>query len=206
MPTAYLGFSTKQADNWELFATLPKPPRNYKDPVKIQEYMNSAVDAMREDAANKVLTGGFENVVVLTAGSKDDPGPKLLTTDWPKRPILDSLNVFDKIICVQIRLFVRLAIVEYLDKAGSLPESPDWTLALRGLPSDFVSWTGGLREPTATLLDPVRLLCGTDESVMTVFRRFSTKFSADIPVTDTSHPSATFTARIAYDLGKMLRL
>lgn len=57
MREVYVGMSFDTRENWEEWVETPKAPKNYKDPVKIQEYINDKVNELKATSNEHPLAG-----------------------------------------------------------------------------------------------------------------------------------------------------
>lgn len=136
--------------NWQLFVQKPKAPSNYKDPAKIAAYVDEAWIRLGNAAAREPLTGKFAQVFV-TKRSKSgewEPGGK------EGAPVLAQLENPEVIFGLDLRAFLRLAVVDYVTRKGALDHAYRWAcLGDAGQPL--------LEDARAVrLIDPVRALTG----------------------------------------------
>ena len=76
--TVAWNIATEAIDNWEEYVIAPTAPKNYKDPVKIEAYIDAAIDQSRQEAHKRVVTGKVTQVEMMRNGEVikcdiDDP-------------------------------------------------------------------------------------------------------------------------------------
>ena len=148
--SAFVGFTTTPIPNYELFMPAVKAPSNYKDPVKIKEYVSAALEKQVIDAAVLPLTSAIDKFAVLRTKGADGKVEKV-QVDWPSKvPLYEFLEQYDNIWSLDASMLFRLLRFDYIACKGKLP----------GLTSKFVSCPG---EPVANrwIYDPIEMLVGT---------------------------------------------
>jgi hypothetical protein len=79
MKNLYLGFEFAPLQNWQDILPAPKAPINYKDPVKIQAYIDARlVELEQGKAATELLSGRVSRAVVLGRTTESGDLTKLL--------------------------------------------------------------------------------------------------------------------------------
>jgi len=115
--TAYVGFTTDTREDWESYCPTPTPPASYKDPVKIQDWMNKAVEKQAVEAKDKPLTGKITGFHLFELeGHISDKG----AAGWPGRPVLTILSNYKRIFVVRAGIMAVLSRMEYIDRNATL--------------------------------------------------------------------------------------
>jgi len=73
MPTVYVGYTLTTRPDWEQYVGEIKAPGNYKDPVKIEAYKEEAKKKRAAEAAERVLTGQLDEMIVVTSKGVREP-------------------------------------------------------------------------------------------------------------------------------------
>lgn len=148
----HIGCTIKPVDNWQTILPTPKAPSNYKDPKKIDAYIQEKLnDLLSGKAAEHPLVGAIDTAVIMRhAGemTKQTGGVELIEK-------LAELYTSDDFVCgYKIYRNLRFAMIEYNLTRGILPDSLAWLYDSRsyGAPS-----TG------ARYFDPVSILFGTSD-------------------------------------------
>lgn len=111
MRVAYIGFTVTELPGWQNFVPGIRAPANYKDQGKIAEYIASAQDKQRLEAAWSPLTGRL-NTVAMLSGDK----PAFSDIQWPAVSPLEFLLNYDAIVGLRIFEFLDLAVVDAVTK------------------------------------------------------------------------------------------
>jgi hypothetical protein len=169
MKLAYVGFVPKTIPDWEQFVPVPRAPSNYKDQVKIAEYVAAAAAKQAEEAAYNPLTGMFADVSVLLKGGEEYK-ESALAKDVP---LLEALSAFDGVVCLGVFDMLRLAVTECIDRKGALDKSLHWAVLSDQLKLPILARTGH----APVIIDPARILGGTDCTPGAFCQRFKIRFS-----------------------------
>jgi hypothetical protein len=194
---AFIGFETKARDDWETYATPVVAPRNYKDPIKIAEYVDKARAQQVEDCRDGMLTGAFAEIRAQTVevGNGDNRGPVAeFRLPWPEKPVLSCLRDFEGgLVVCRSKLFLQLAVAEAIDRDGCLPYRGLEQSALNDMQlkqsgnGEFSGWTS----------DPLRLLTNGDDPHAILRRWFP-----EIPVPLTAEGWCSLARGLWEKLGK----
>ena len=64
--------ATEAISNWEEYVSAPSAPKNYKDPVKIEAYIETAIEQIRQNAHRQVVTAKAIGVELCAYDYRDD--------------------------------------------------------------------------------------------------------------------------------------
>lgn len=129
MKTAYVGFLTDVHPSWRDFCFPPIPPANYKDPVKIQEWIDRYTEKQEDEAKNKPLTGKIKDFHLFEKRDalKVDKG----AITWPDQTVLEIISLYDRIFVLDVGIFSVLARMEHLDMYGRISSDYNWIITSR---------------------------------------------------------------------------
>ncbi len=182
----YLGFEFAPVEGWENIMPSPQAPSNYKDPAKIQAYVEKAIDKLRDGKASiDPLCGTVSRAVVL--GLKDGSGTihKLFdAVDTEEESAGDRLGSFiasetdDRIEKGLVTLFgykinraMRLCAIAMLAGGGQLALESHWVL---GHDPEFAY------NCMPGYVDPVSLIFGSsDVDLVAVSKRLDIQMPQD---------------------------
>lgn len=153
MRTAYIAFSTRTVAEFEHYLPEPKAPSNYKDPVKIAEYVGAAKAKQFVDAPSKPLTGVLADVKMLM---RTDTSKKVdnVALAWPDEPIATYLLNYDRVSVFNLGEFIRLARIDWIERKGSLTTEMMW-LAFSELTNRTLIRPPFIFDPINRLVDSV---------------------------------------------------
>ncbi len=186
----YLGFEFAPVEGWEHIMPSPQAPSNYKDPVKIQAYVEKAIDKLRDGkAAIDPLCGTIKRAVVLrvvkkeiekvldTADNGEEPGTQLCCHFG--KGMLSVLRDVGVLAGYKIHRAMRLAVIEAI--AAGWPVSREELWMLDADPDFRYNRMPGY-------VDPVSLIFGSsDVDLIAVARRMGLQ-----PPKDDAESMATF--------------
>ena len=166
MASIYAGYTTIPIPGWERFAPEVKAPSNYKDPVKISEFIEAAKKRQAMDASGKVLTGALADLAVC-----DSKG------EVHKVTVQEFVMLFptpgNRLVCYRPFNLMRF-IVAQLVSEGKTPSS--WMVRSETFGSSL------LGNEEVAILDPVRALIGHDAddeaNLLAFVNRFGIKVEA----------------------------
>lgn len=161
MVTAYVGFTTVANPKWLNFLPEPTAPSNYKDEVKIREYIEKAKAGLSEKAANTPLCGSVKDSHVIVHEG------------------VTGISNFDKLCSVQcvigFRIFdyLDLSIIGVIDTLGELPERYRWAKIGKMIKTNYLPDNTGRLHPKV-IFDPVSALVGEyeDKDLPAIMQRF----------------------------------
>jgi hypothetical protein len=153
MKTAYVGFMTNVQQNWRSFCPAPVPPANYKDPVKIQEWMDRTTEKQVKEAEDKPLTGRISEFCLLERHGEEvvDKG----NMSWPDTSALEIISLYDRIFVLNVGIFSVLARMEHLDMRGTISPEYNWIITSR---LTHVPLIFNTPQSAPRLFDPIDLL------------------------------------------------
>jgi hypothetical protein len=135
MVTLFVGYTTAPRPDWADYAPEFKAPSNYKDEIKIAEYIFKARQKFTEEAGEGMLTGMLATLAAYKSDDKKQVGLDGLTrvaVVWPDKTVLGDIEsqAFDRLIIGGDRKqFFRLALSEYFDRVGGLGrETAAWVM------------------------------------------------------------------------------
>lgn len=165
MKTAYVGFVTTVHPDWKQFCPQLSAPGNYKDPIKIQDWLDKATEKQMNEACDKPLTGKIAEFHLIERGD-DGEARSLGAAGWPEATILEIISGYDRIFVLKTGVFATLTRMEHLDARGRLLPAYDWIITSR------LTHVPLLRDAcnAPKLFDPVDLLVSStaDENCNTV--------------------------------------
>jgi len=168
----YVGFVTCELENCEEYMTLPNAPINYKDPVKIKEYIDKALEAKKANAKNSPLMGFLQSWCIL--GSN---GAKVTDSLKAPRKLLEELIPYDVIAGYRIFDLMDMAVVDHIFANGHLPVDLHWAKLSKMNKFPFLSPPWVNSKAQKIIFDPVDSLCGQDavDNPSALARRFDWK-------------------------------
>lgn len=197
----YVGFRFVPVENWEGILPTPKAPSNWKDPAKIEAYVQQKLIELRDGkAATEPLSGGVAGIVVL-ADKKKKPvfeihnnphagsefyswfcGRAQMPTCAPFKPTL---------IGIKIHRAARLIALDVIGLTGMAPGMLQWAIDLD--PEYRYNRSPGF-------IDPLSVLFGSsDTDLLGACRRLGIAELVD-------RNNATSMALTSRRLGKLLGL
>lgn len=151
MSTICLGFETVAVENWADLVEMPEAPSNYKDAIKIEEYVQKARVQQGKDAKDRVFTGKLSKVSAIRIVDGHYHGLADVPVADAAMSVLESLQGVDRLVCVGLRLFLRFAVLQHISLRGNM----------RGVEWAVLNGSGVPIQPLISLLDPVTLLLQT---------------------------------------------
>ena len=159
MKTAYIGFMTDVHSNWRTFCPPLFAPSNYKDPLKIQEWMDRATERQTKEAKDKPLTGRISEFYLLESPRPDHVGlPPVIdkgAMNWPNQTALEIVSLYDRIFVLNAGVFAVLARMEHLDVHGQISQDFNWIITSR---LSHVPLIYSSPQTAPRLFDPIDLL------------------------------------------------
>lgn len=152
----YVGCTLKPVENWQAILPAPTAPVNYKDPKKIDAYVqDKLVELMNGKAATHPLSGSIGDAVMFkgTDSGKNRADAKSgveLIDQLAKIYVPNSVPVCG----YKIYRNLRLAATAYLAERGPLPESLRWLYDPRAY---------GVHTLDTIYFDPVSVIFGTSD-------------------------------------------
>lgn len=152
-PTTVAAFECLPVSGWEQFAEEVRAPSNYKDPVKIQEYVEKARAKQALEASRRFLTGKLTKVMVRTGVPDDCSGQEAFHT-WDAATAKEPALVFlEKILpdragtlfVLEASTFRQLLIADYLERGWdqrcfSWIFDRDYKSSILRDPLDYLGW------------------------------------------------------------------
>lgn len=144
MATTYVGWTSREREDWKSFAPPVKAPSNYRDPVKIKEYVDEREQIAIADARTGALTGRLLRVVTIDVeGEKSEIRDFDLSSgaDGPERrhillALAKTLAKRPRVVGLGVREFLKIAACEFMP-ALSIADRQEWLVAdLLEIPMD----------------------------------------------------------------------
>lgn len=173
MRVGFVGYTTTAIPGAENLLPQISAPKNYKDPLKIQEYIEEATRKARAELMDDPITGMLHKVSVLRRNNKDEP--EVAKLPWPEVPVLELLNTYQLLVILQPSRFMRFAIADALNKQTKLTNDTMWAYRALG-PSE-----SSLNSPV--IVDPMRMFVAgayVGDDVERVMVRHRESFDKDI--------------------------
>lgn len=184
MAAIYAGYTTLTLPGWERFAAEVKAPSNYKDPVKIQAFIEDAKKRQAMEASEKVLTGAIADLAV-----SDSKG------EVHKMDVTEFIKLFpqpgDCLVCFRPFHLLRFLVAQ-LAANGTTP--PSWMIRSETF---GVSLLGN---DAVRIIDPVRALVGHEAAEEANLMAFVQRFNLNVKAT----PGAEWLAVMAMQAGKLI--
>ncbi len=198
----FVGFECEARSDWKELMVSPNPPKNYKKPEAISEWLAKRWGELETEAPSMPLVGRVTLVHVMDGdGKKLFAGPGGKTYSWIGEFIVEQAGKNEKVLIFGLNARDRL----HLCALGAAEHDAllrSWGLYL----TTFFSTPAEVRQ-TAEIHDPVRLILGSDgdhlAKVATMARwmnRNDPSFSDEVPRT------AEAQAKFALDLVKTFGL
>ncbi len=169
---------------WERFAPEVKVPANYKDPVKIQSFIEDAKKRQAMEASEKVLTGAIADLVV-----SDNKG------EVHKMDVSEFIKLFPNpgncLVCFKPFHLLRFLVAQ-MAVVGQVP--PAWMVRSETF---GVSLLGN---DEVRIVDPVRALIGHEATEETNLMAFVQRFNLNVK----ANPGAEWMAVMAMQAGKLI--
>ena len=184
MASIYAGYTTLALPGWERFAPEIKAPANYKDPVKIQSFIEDAKKRQALDASDKVLTGAVADLAV-----SDSKG------EVHKMEPSEFVNLFPQpgncLVCFKPFHLLRF-LVAHMAVNGMTP--PSWMVRSETFGTSL------LGNDEVRIVDPVRALIGHEVAEETNLMGFVQRFGINVK----ANPGAEWMAVMAMQAGKLI--
>lgn len=151
---AYIGYSTTSVARFEDYLPEPHAPSNYKDELKIREYITAAREKQYMTASDMPLTGVLKDIAILTRS-----GQTLVPVEvTPGTTIAEQLSLFPILCAFDASLFARLLRVDEITQSGSISPELSWLV---------------VRDRECEFFDPLSSLLGAgDHDPFLVAKRF----------------------------------
>jgi hypothetical protein len=132
----FVGCTFKPIENWQAILPAPQAPSNYKDPVKIQAYIQEKLaDLLGGKAATEPLCGAIREATFLFPGASS--GNLLSGTSLGHVEVKGGVEFVAKlcelsgshtVVGYKIHKACQLAAIEYMATKGPLPKDAWWML------------------------------------------------------------------------------
>lgn len=169
---AIVGFESTARPDWQSFVAEPVAPSNYKDPVKIEEYVERSKVKQQQECALVPMTGRLKITAILGFEVSSDPQKASVHFETvevsDKGDPLDSLLKYESVVGLDVSKFLSLAVVNSIDKNKVLRTNHYWAKPAIGL--DY----------RKIVVDPLHVLIGayTGEELILASRRFGIEVPA----------------------------
>jgi hypothetical protein len=184
MASIYAGYTTLTLPGWERFAPEVKAPANYKDPVKIQAFIEDAKKRQAMDASGKVLTGALADLAVC-----DNKG------EVHKMSVSEFISLFpspgNRLVCYRPFNLLRFVVAQLIG-AGKSPAA--WMVRSETFGNAL------LGNEEVSIFDPVRAVIGHEADDEANLLAFVTRFSIKVE----APAGAEAMAFLAMKTGQML--
>jgi len=185
MASIYAGYTTLTLPGWERFAPEVKAPANYKDPVKIQSFIEEAKKRQAMEASEKVLTGAVADLAV-----SDNKG------EVHKMGTMEFIKLFPNpgncLVCFKPFHLLRFLVAQ-MAVVGQVP--PAWMVRSETFGMPLLEGCDTIR-----VVDPVRALIGHEAAEETNLMAFTQRFNLNVE----ANPGAGWLAVMAMRAGKLI--
>ena len=180
-----VGFTTELVKNWEDYVEPVMAPRNYKDLVKIADYVAQHKATAAEDALDNPVTARLGSVCLLEPRRDDSKIP--IRIPIPKdTTLLEVLTKHSTIVGIRLSKLLRLAVLDHLDR-GPMSVEHQWALRHDDLPVNSLA-----------LVDPVRLLVGASREDKIKLSALSTRYAIELSLSgDASNEAEVRATKLA---------
>ena len=165
MGAIYAGYTLRAAEGWDKLVSEPKAPSNWKDSVKIANYIVEAKKKQAEEAADRVLTGEIDKIAIYQGGDVIDVEPGAFFSFFPHH---------DTLVCVKPLHLLRMLVAYSVTEFGALPKDARWAVR-----SETSALPLLLRkdEKDVRIIDPIRALVCSTAADNTDPQAFLTRFN-----------------------------
>lgn len=176
MRVAYVGFTTMMIPGADKNLPEFKAPSNYKDAVKISNYIEEAKQKFIDGLADDPLAAQIHKFAVV----REEGGKPVITlTDSPV-PFAETLGANDAIAVFNPVRFLKFLTADTLTRGGKIGPDTAWTVRGESMGQALLPFIGPSRNMSTNnfVFDPMRMFCpstyeGTD--VDRAITRYSTQ-------------------------------
>lgn len=149
----YIGCTIKPVDNWQSILPMPQAPSNWKDPKKINAYVQEKIAELANGkAAQQPLTGAIDHWAVMRGLDG-----KVIEGEGGVA-LLEQLNeIFienNDVVCgYKIHRNLKFAMIDWIASRGALPEKLVWLYEQRNYGAP----------PRGIYFDPISAMFGTSD-------------------------------------------